>query len=98
MEVEKNLVEYLLPHLLQLLEQLGFKGGGPFSPTSAGIMKGSVKVNVQGEPAVHNPRHCLPQELNGTNAAEITTDIGNEHGGLPCASYCKVALPEIRVN
>ena len=76
-----------MPHFCKLLYKLGFDRGGNCPPTRTEAMKGVVKSNGQGEPEFHNAHQRLPQDLNESNASDVTTSLGNDYSVLPYALF-----------
>ena len=58
-------------------------------------MQGVVKLDHRREVVIQDPCHSLPEDLNQTNAAEVSVPLWYQYNVLPVAVLCDVTFTEI---
>ena len=74
----KNRVEYCLPQVRNLLNQLDLRGGGPRTTTRPESVEGVVVGDGGGEAAIENHRHRLLYHLHKAYSAVVPSPFQDQ--------------------
>ena len=80
--VNEDFIYDLLPNLCQLLDQLGFKGGGTCPSTLPKAMQHVMELYCCPDLPIDNPLQHLPQHLYETETSENPIPLRNDHHRL----------------
>ena len=94
MYIQEVIIKDLLPHSLQLLDQIGFEGGGPRASAGAEPMEGVVALNWHHQAAIQYHHHCIPHPLYQACTTEGAIAIKDKYEGLTGELLCEVTLIE----
>ena len=67
MKIYEYIIQDLLPQIHELLEKIGFQGGGLGASACTEAMQVVVKLNSSREAEIQDPYHVLPEDINHTN-------------------------------
>ena len=78
-----------------MLENIGFKGGGPRASAGDEPLKGVVALNFHHQADIQYNHHYLPQPFRRACPNEVPVPIHDQDEGLPGELLCKVTLAEV---